>query len=165
MNFTYVYETMRGGKLSKQSAQKGPEGSAQTVALQAYRRVLQLLSAGFFLPGSAGISDPCEPGQVSSSIITRKVLLLNLVLRIWIRHPVPFWPRDLGWVKIRIRDLDPGSGSGMNNPDHISESLQTISCVKIHKFFEADPGSGIQDGKNSDPGYQILKSQKALISI
>jgi len=30
---------------------------------QAYRRVLQLLSAGFFLPGSAGISDPCEPGQ------------------------------------------------------------------------------------------------------
>lgn len=31
---------------------------------QAYRRVLQLLSAGFFLPGSAGISDPCEPGQV-----------------------------------------------------------------------------------------------------
>lgn len=31
---------------------------------QAYRRVLQLLSAGFFLPGSAGISDPCEPGQL-----------------------------------------------------------------------------------------------------
>ena len=32
---------------------------------QSYRRVLQLLSAGFFLPGSAGISDPCEGGQVS----------------------------------------------------------------------------------------------------
>lgn len=31
---------------------------------QAYRRVLQLLSAGIFLPGSAGITDPCEPGQV-----------------------------------------------------------------------------------------------------
>merc|ERR1719410_2422999 len=30
----------------------------------AYRRGLQLLSAGFFLPGSAGISDPCEGGQV-----------------------------------------------------------------------------------------------------
>lgn len=31
---------------------------------QSYRRVLQLLSAGFFLPGSAGIADPCEGGQV-----------------------------------------------------------------------------------------------------
>jgi len=30
----------------------------------AYRRILQLLSAGFFLPGSAGIADPCEGGNV-----------------------------------------------------------------------------------------------------
>jgi len=30
----------------------------------AFRRCLQLLSAGFFLPGSAGISDPCEQGTV-----------------------------------------------------------------------------------------------------
>ena len=30
----------------------------------AYKRVLQLLSAGFFCPGSAGISDPCEGGNV-----------------------------------------------------------------------------------------------------
>ena len=30
----------------------------------AYRRVLQLLSAGFFCPGSAGIADPCEGGSV-----------------------------------------------------------------------------------------------------
>jgi hypothetical protein len=51
------------------------------------------------------------------------------------------------------------SGSGMNNPDHISESLETIFGVKILKFFDADPGpgwkrfgSGIRDGKNSDPG-------------
>jgi len=48
----------------------------------------------------------------------------------------------------------------MNNPDHISESLETIFWVKIHKFFDAHPGSGIRDGKihirdgkNSDPGY------------
>ena len=27
-----------------------------------FRRFLQLLSAGFFLPGSAGIVDPCEIG-------------------------------------------------------------------------------------------------------
>ena len=28
------------------------------------RRFLQILSAGFFLPGSAGIVDPCESGAV-----------------------------------------------------------------------------------------------------
>ncbi len=33
----------------------------------------------------------------------------------------------------------------MNNPDHISESLETIFWVKIMKYFDADPdpGSGI----------------------
>jgi hypothetical protein len=38
-----------------------------------------------------------------------------------------------------------GSGSGINNPDPISESLETIFWVKILKFFDADPdpGSGI----------------------
>jgi hypothetical protein len=30
----------------------------------------------------------------------------------------------------------------MNNPDHISKSLETIFWVKILKFFDADPGSG-----------------------
>ncbi len=53
-----------------------------------------------------------------------------------------------------------GSGSGMNNPDHISESLETFFGVKILKFFNEDPGSGmkiirIRDGKNSDPGSGI----------
>jgi hypothetical protein len=33
------------------------------------------------------------------------------------------------------------SGSWMNFPDHISESLETIFWVKILKFFDADPGS------------------------
>jgi hypothetical protein len=39
------------------------------------------------------------------------------------------------------------SGSGMNNPDHIPQSLETIFWIKIFKFFDADPG-----GKYSDPG-------------
>ena len=30
----------------------------------AFRRVLQLMAAGFFLPGSVGIPDPCEVGNV-----------------------------------------------------------------------------------------------------
>jgi hypothetical protein len=33
-----------------------------------------------------------------------------------------------------------GSGSGMNNQDHMSESLESIFLVKILKFFDADPG-------------------------
>jgi hypothetical protein len=50
-----------------------------------------------------------------------------------------------------------GSGSGMNNPDHISESLDIMLWVKILNFFDADTGSGmekiqIRNGKNSDPG-------------
>jgi hypothetical protein len=55
------------------------------------------------------------------------------------------------------------SGSGMNIPDHISESLETILWVQILKFFDADtdpgsgnifyPGSGIREGKISDPQH------------
>jgi hypothetical protein len=42
-----------------------------------------------------------------------------------------------------------GSGSGMNNPDNISGSLETIIWVKTLKFL---CGSWIRDGKHSDPG-------------
>jgi hypothetical protein len=53
-----------------------------------------------------------------------------------------------------------GSGSGINNPDHISESLETIFSVITLKFFDADLGPGmkkiqIRDGKNSGPGSWI----------
>jgi hypothetical protein len=49
-------------------------------------------------------------------------------------------------------------GSGMNIPNHISESLETNFWVKILKIFDADPDPGIfltlDPGwkKNSDPG-------------
>jgi hypothetical protein len=32
----------------------------------------------------------------------------------------------------------------MNNPDHISKSSETIFLVKILKFLDADPGSGMK---------------------
>ncbi len=53
---------------------------------------------------------------------------------IW--EPVPFLPLDPG----SGMGKNPGSGSGMNNPDHISDSLKTIFWFKILKFFDADPG-------------------------
>ncbi len=49
---------------------------------------------------------------------------------------------DPGWVK--NQDPDPG----MNNPDHISESLETIFWVE--KYFNSS--TRILDGKNSDLG-------------
>ncbi len=66
----------------------------------------------------------------------------------WIRDPVPFDPLDPGRVKT-------GSGSGMNNPDHISESLETIFRLKyLNSLMRIrDLGSGIRD---KHPGSAIL---------
>jgi hypothetical protein len=55
-------------------------------------------------------------------------------------------------LKFENQVSDPGSGSGMNNSDVISERIETIFWIKILQFFDADPGSGIRDGKNSNPG-------------
>jgi hypothetical protein len=38
------------------------------------------------------------------------------------------------------KNQDPDLGSGMNNPDHISKSVETIFWAKIPKFLDADPG-------------------------
>jgi hypothetical protein len=76
------------------------------------------------------------------------------VLGIRMRDPVPFLTSGSGMGK--------KSGSGMNNPDHISESLETIFWAKTLEFFDADPGSGMEniriwDEKNLYPGltYRI----------
>jgi hypothetical protein len=61
---------------------------------------------------------------------------------------------------VSVADLDPGSvafltpgsgmgkksgyGSGMNNPDHISEKLETNFLGLKYKFLDADPGSGME---------------------
>jgi hypothetical protein len=70
-------------------------------------------------------------------------------LRIRIRGLFYPWIRDPEWEK------KSGFGSGMNNLDHISESLE--AWVKILNFFDTDPGSGVEknrirDGKKLDPG-------------
>jgi hypothetical protein len=51
-----------------------------------------------------------------------------------------------------------GSGSGMNSPDHISESLKTIFWVKIFKFFDADQGSGMEKIWIRDPEWEKIGS-------
>jgi hypothetical protein len=47
-----------------------------------------------------------------------------------------------------------GSGSKMNNPDKISDSLETFFWVKIIKFFDADPGSGMEKNRIRDSGWE-----------
>ncbi len=47
----------------------------------------------------------------------------------------------------------------MNIPDHISESLERIFCVKIQyilKFFESDPDPGIFLTLCPDPGWKNI---------
>jgi hypothetical protein len=52
-----------------------------------------------------------------------------------------------------------GYGSGINNPDHISESLKQflgLKCLNSLMWIRYPGwkkfGSGIRDGKKSDPG-------------
>jgi hypothetical protein len=47
------------------------------------------------------------------------------------------------------------TGSGMNIPDHISESRETIFWLKILKLFDADPDPGIF--LTLDPGSGMEK--------
>ncbi len=105
----------------------------------------------------AGRCDIPMPESTISPSQGLPVWIWLLVLRIWIRDPVPFWPLDSGsGMGKKSR-----SGSGMNIPDHISESLETIFWGKIHKFFVADPRSfwpWIRDGKIPirDPQHWVL---------
>jgi hypothetical protein len=66
--------------------------------------------------------------------INREWRLKNIVAD---PDPVPFLPLDPGSRMVKKSR----SGSRMNIPDHITESLETIFWVEILKFFAADPDS------------------------
>jgi len=48
----------------------------------------------------------------------------------------------------------PDPGSGMNNPDHFF----AFFGVKILKFFDEDPGSGMETVRIRDPGWKKVGS-------
>jgi|688.fasta_scaffold1380369_1 hypothetical protein len=92
---------------------------------------------------------------------SNKKIVLSPLLQILIRNPVPFYPWiwDPGWAK------KSGSGSGINNADHISESLETLvglkylnSLVRIRDQKISDLGSGMEKFKIQDkhPGSATL---------
>ncbi len=74
-------------------------------------------------------------------------------------------------LKFSVAESDPGSGalltlgsgmgkksrsgSGMNIPDHSSESLETIYGIKIIEFLDADPDPG--NLFDLDPGSGMKK--------
>jgi hypothetical protein len=78
------------------------------------------------------------------------------------------WIRDPGWVE--NQDPNPGSGSGMNNPDHFhfpaffySKYLNSLTPTGMKKIRIRDTGwnkfrSWIREGKNSDPGWKKFRS-------
>jgi hypothetical protein len=83
-----------------------------------------------------------------------------------------------------VADQDPGSGaflspgpgsgirktgwksgpeSGMNIPDHFSESLETVFRNKIFKFFDADPEQRYGIRNLFDRGFGILDSRSGIL--
>jgi hypothetical protein len=85
----------------------------------------------------------------------------SAVLRIRIRDWVPFdpWIRDPGWekVSIRIRDEQPGSYYlELRNHFLLFSGLKYLnSLMRIRDPGWRQFGSGIRDGKESDPGSGI----------
>ncbi len=65
--------------------------------------------------------------------------------------PVPFWPLDRG-------RKNAGTGSGMNIPDHFSESLDTVFWVKIILILWCWSGSGIRNLSDSGSGMEKFGS-------
>jgi fumarate hydratase class II len=55
----------------------------------------------------------------------------------------------------------------MNNPDHLSESLETIFWVKILKFFDAGPESGMEKIRIRDkhPGAATLPASTVRVPV
>ncbi len=74
-------------------------------------------------------------GKILVLLLCITVILLSLPLCLHYRDPVLFNPGS-GMEK------SPDSGSGMNIPDHFSESLETVLGLKVLKFFDADPNLG-----------------------
>ncbi len=88
----------------------------------------------------------CRCVDIKASRI--QILLFSSVLRIRIRCLFDSWIREPGsriqeWVK--NQDPDPGSRSGMNIPDNISESLEIIFWVKNVGTYILDSFMRIRD--------------------
>jgi hypothetical protein len=58
------------------------------------------------------------------------------------------------------RSQHPDSGSGMNNPpgSYFLELRNHFFWVKTLKFFDADPGSGMETVRIRDPGWKKVGS-------
>jgi hypothetical protein len=140
--FFYIYVEMRF-----------TSAAAFTAAMESFIKVFRhysVISVSFEL----GFWQKYCVRMIGQHLRSSQIILIFFSLPVFrIRDPVPFWSLDPG----SGMGKQSGSGSGMNNPDHLSESLETIFWIKILKFFDADPGSGmgkirIRERKKRDPG-------------
>jgi hypothetical protein len=72
-----------------------------------------------------------------------------------------FWPLDPGWVKSQNPDPDPGWTTRIIFP----RAYKPFFWVKILKFFDADPGSGMEKIRIWDGKSQIRDPGSATLSI
>jgi hypothetical protein len=99
-------------------------------------------------------------GINNRSVWFRNVCITKPVLRIRIRDPVPFSPLDPGSGMGRKSS----SGSGIRDEQPGSYFLElrnhffVFFCVKILKFFDVDPGSGMETVRIRDPGWKKVGS-------
>ncbi len=60
---------------------------------------------------------------------------------------------ESGFILTPVSGMGKRSGSGINIPDFVSESIETIFGLKMLKFCDADPDPGSFDsGSCLDPG-------------
>jgi hypothetical protein len=99
-----------------------------------------------------------EPRELNHNQVR---VIISSVLRIW--DPVLFWPRDPGWGR------NPDLGSGLNIPDHLSESLKAVVWVKntlmrirIQDLFDPGSGTRMEKSRIRNIACILLLRQEAL---
>ena len=60
-NYRFYEIRLNSDRKSVKSVLSNPTGESLPLG-KAFRRLIQILSAGIFLPGSVGLTDPCAPG-------------------------------------------------------------------------------------------------------